>query len=149
MTSVELNKAIAANKLPSLIYLYGEEAFLLEESLTAVMNAVVDVASRDFNLLVISAKEVNAVDLIDTARTFPVFAARRMIVVKQAQNLSAAVLEALLPYIAAPVDECCLVFCADRIDKRKKFFQTFKKHGQLVEFKPLYANKIPPFVPTR
>ncbi|MCD6526231.1 MAG: DNA polymerase III subunit delta [Desulfuromonas sp.] len=149
MTPVELNKAIAANKLPPLIYLYGEEAFLLEESLTAIMDAVVDEASRDFNLLVTSGKEVDAVELIDTARTYPVFSARRLIIVKQAQNLSAAVIEGLLSYIVAPVDECCVVFCADRIDKRKKFFQTFKKHGELVEFKSLYANKIPPFVRDR
>lgn len=149
MTPIELHKAIKANKLPSLIYLYGEEAFLLDESLNLLIAAVVDDSARDFNLQVVSAKDVDPTSLMDTARTFPVFASRRMIVVKQAQQLNAAQLELLSHYIADPVDECCLVFSADKIDKRKKFFQTFKKKGELVEFKPLYANKIPAFVRDR
>lgn len=149
MTPVELHKAITAKKLPSLIYLYGEEAFLLDETLNRLITAVVDESARDFNLMVVSGKDVDPTGLMDTARTFPVFAAQRMIVVKQAQQLTAAQLEILSHYIAEPVAECCLVFCADKIDKRKKFFQTFKKKGELVEFKPLYANKIPAFVRDR
>lgn len=149
MTSNELYKAIRTNKLPSLILLYGEEAFLLDECLNSLIDTVVDKASRDFNLLVVSAKDVDPTDLMDTARTFPVFANRRLIVVKQAQQLTAAQLDILSSYISAPVDECCLVFCADKIDKRKKFFQQFKKKGELVEFKPLYPNKIPAFVRER
>lgn len=149
MTANELHKAITNNKLPSLIYLYGEEAFLLDEMLNRLISSVVDESSRDFNFLVLSGKEVDATSLMDTARTFPVFAARRMIVVKQAQQLNAGQLETLSHYINDPVSECCLVFCADKIDKRKKFFQLFKKKGELVEFKPLYANKIPAFVRER
>jgi len=149
MTANELHKAITTNKLPSLIYLYGEEAFLLDETLNRLVSAVVEESARDFNLLVLSGKEVDVTSLMDTARTFPVFASRRMIVVKQAQQLNAAQLELLSHYISDPVPECCLVFCADKIDKRKKFFQTFKKKGELVEFKPLYANKIPAFVRDR
>lgn len=149
MTPVELHKAILAKKLPSLIYLYGEEAFLLDECLNRLINAVVDESGRDFNLMVVSGKDVDPTSLMDTARTFPIFASRRMIVVKQAQQLTAAQNELLSHYITNPVDECCLVFCADKIDKRKKFFQTFKKKGELVEFKPLFANKIPAFVRDR
>jgi DNA polymerase-3 subunit delta len=146
MTPAELNKAISAHKLPSLLFLYGEEAFLLEEALKRLLDVAVDPATRDFNLLILSGKEADPALVVDTARTFPAFAQRRVIVIKQAQDLPAASLDALLPYVKAPVEECCLVFCADRIDKRKKFFQSFSKTGELVEFKPLFANKVPAFV---
>ncbi len=149
MTENELRTAAKKNKLPALICLYGEEAFLLGECLTYLIDTTLDKASRDFNLLVVGAKEVDPVDLMDTARTFPVFAAQRMIVVKQAHTLSAAQLDILIDYIAHPVAQCCLVLCADKIDKRKKFFQQFKKTGEMVEFKPLYQNKIPAFVHAR
>nr|WP_320050450.1 DNA polymerase III subunit delta [uncultured Desulfuromonas sp.] len=146
MTPADLHKAINSNKLPPLLFLFGEEAFLLEQSLKHLLNVAVDPATRDFNLLMLSGKEVDPTLVMDTARTFPAFAERRVIVIKQAQEISAANLEALLPYIQEPCDECCLVFCADRIDKRKKFFQRFSKTGELIEFKPLFANKIPAFV---
>lgn len=149
MTLVELNKAIAAQKLPALIYLYGEEAFLLEECLKTLVAAVVDDAMRDFNYLVVSGKELDPVSLIDVANTYPVFASKRMIVIRQAQNISVEKLETLQPYINNPAAECCLVFCADKIDKRKKFFQLFKKQGELIEFKPLYPDKIPAFIRER
>ncbi|MDY0190334.1 MAG: DNA polymerase III subunit delta [Desulfuromonas sp.] len=149
MTENELRTAAKNNKLPSLICLYGEEAFLLDECLTYLLDTTVDRANRDFNLLVVDAKEVVPADIMDTAKTFPVFAARRMIVVKQANNLNASQLDLLIDYIKHPVAECCLVLVANKIDKRKKFFQQFKKNGEMVEFKPLYANKIPAFVQGR
>ena len=149
MTANELRKAAGQNKLPSLIYLYGEEAFLLDECLNELIAATVAKGSRDFNFLVVGGKELDPTTIMDTARTFPVFAPRRMIVIKQAHTMSAAQLDLLATYIADPVAECCLVFCATKIDKRKKFFQLFKKHGELVEFKPLYPNKIPAFVRER
>ncbi|MEA3466579.1 MAG: DNA polymerase III subunit delta [Thermodesulfobacteriota bacterium] len=137
------------NKLPAMIFLYGEEAFLLDECLNVLIDSVVDETARDFNLLIMSAKDVDPTALMDTARTLPVFANRRLIIVKQAQHLLAAQLDILSGYISDPVDECCLVFCANKIDNRKKFFKQFKKKGELVEFKPLYPNKIPAFVRER
>jgi len=149
MSEKELRIAAKNKKLPALICLYGEEAFLLDECLNYLLDATLDKASRDFNLLVVGAKEVEPASLMDTARTFPMFVHQRMIVVKQAHNLRTDQLDLLLDYIADPVPECCLIFCADKIDKRKKFFQQFKKTGELVEFKPLYPNKIPAFVRER
>ena len=149
MTAAELLNAAKNKKLPPLIYLYGEEAFLLDECLNGLIDATVAQADRDFNFLQLSGKDVDPTNIMDIARTFPVFASRRMIVVKQAQVLLSAQLDILSSYISDPVEQCCLVFCADKIDKRKKFFQQFKKKGELVEFKPLYANKIPGFVQQR
>ncbi|OQY20601.1 MAG: DNA polymerase III subunit delta [Desulfobacteraceae bacterium 4572_35.1] len=146
MTDYELRKAAKNNKLPPLICLYGEEAFLLEECLTCLLDETLDKSSRDFNLLVINGRDVDPASLMDTAKTFPVFVQKRMIIVKQAQDLLAHQLDNLISYISDPVPECCMIFCANKVDKRKKFYQQFKKNGVLVEFKSLYANKIPPFV---
>ncbi len=45
--------------------------------------------------------------------------------------------------------ETVLVLTADKIDGRRKFYQLFKKHGCLVEFKKYYENQIPAFVRDR
>jgi DNA polymerase-3 subunit delta len=149
MNAAELSRAVAARKLPLLLFLHGEEAFLLQESLREVIDAAVAPDDRDFNLNVFSAGENPVSEILDAAYTYPVFAPRRCVVVKGAQRFSADEYDQLLKYVQKPLDSTCMVFCADKIDKRKKFFTNFKKHGELVEFKALYPNRIPGFVKER
>ncbi|MDD2558011.1 MAG: DNA polymerase III subunit delta [Desulfuromonadaceae bacterium] len=149
MNATELSRSVAAGKLPPLIFLYGEEAFLLQEALTEVCNAAVAPADRDFNLDQFSAQDDSVDEVLEAAYSYPVFAPRRCVIVRQAQAFNAAQYEQLLQYVKKPLDSTCLVLCAEKIDKRKKFFTTFKKHGELVEFKRLYPDKIPFFVERR
>ncbi|MDY0212509.1 MAG: DNA polymerase III subunit delta [Desulfuromonadaceae bacterium] len=149
MNAAELSRSVAAGKLPPLLFMYGEEAFLLQEALTEVSNAAVAPADRDFNLDQFSAQDSSVDEVLEAAYSYPVFAPRRCVIVRQAQAFNAAQYEQLLQYIKKPLDSTCLVLCADKIDKRKKFFITFKKHGELIEFKRLYPDRIPSFVERR
>jgi len=149
MNAAELGQAVAARKLPSLLFLYGEEAFLLHESLKEVIDAAVAPEDRDFNLDMFSAHDNSVEEILNAAYAYPVFAPRRCVVVKEAQRFNADEYAQLLKYIKNPLDSTCLVLCADKIDKRKKFFTNFKKCGELVEFKRFYPNRIPAFVKER
>ncbi len=146
MSPAELQKAINSNTLPELVYLYGTERFFLDRSLQQISDSLVPEDARDFNLQTFHAKECQVDDIVDSARTLPVFAPRRLVIVKGSDKFSAAELEALTRYIEEPVPESCLVFVGEKVDKRKKFFQNFQKKGALVEFKGLYENQIPSFV---
>ena len=146
MTHAELNRAIEGRNIPSLLFLYGEETFLVDRVVQRLRELVVPAEARDFNYTLFRGKETPVADLLDTARTLPVFSSHRLILVKEAHDLPAAALDGLLPYLSDPVPETVLVFVAEKIDGRKKFFQEFKKRGVLVEFKRLYDNQIPTFV---
>ncbi|MEJ2201689.1 MAG: DNA polymerase III subunit delta [Desulfuromonadaceae bacterium] len=146
MTPADLSRAIERKEFPNLLFLYGEETFLLEQSFRQLLGAALPVVDRDFNFNTLSARDVGCDDILEQARTFPVFAAQRLVLVKDAQQLAADDLEGLLPYLQDPSPETLLVFCADKIDGRRKFFQEFKKRGALVEFKKLYENQLPAFV---
>jgi DNA polymerase-3 subunit delta len=146
MTPVELDRNLAAHKIPPLLFLFGEETFSLERTLQRVLDLAVPPDTRDFNYNVYHGRESRAENILDTVRTLPLFAAHRMVLVKDAQNLAAAELEAFVPYLQDPMPETVLVFTADKIDRRKKFFQEFNKKGELVEYKKLYDNQIPAFV---
>ncbi|BCA80007.1 DNA polymerase III subunit delta [Desulfuromonas sp. AOP6] len=146
MTHVELLRAVDDGKVPSLIFLYGTETYLRDRCLETLRDALVPAEARDFNLTVCYGKDAAVENILDTASTFPVFSSRRLIIVKDAQLLSAAQLDAFLPYLSDAAPETVLVFVADKIDARRKFFQEFKKQGALVEYKPLYDNQIPTFV---
>ncbi|BCR05112.1 DNA polymerase III subunit delta [Desulfuromonas versatilis] len=146
MTPTELKRAIQARKIPELLFLYGEEGFYLDKAVQTIREALVAADTRDFNFSLYHGKTLQAEAVLDTARTLPVLASHRLVLIKDAQEIPAAQLEAFIPYLKDPVAETCLTFVGDKIDGRKKFFQEFKKHGALVEFKKLYENQIPAFV---
>lgn len=143
MTAEELFRNLKVGKIPELLFLYGKEAFLVQRAVRLVRKAVLESEKDDFNDNQFHGKEASAVNVIESARTLPVFAARRLVTVKDAHLLPAAELDALLPYLKDPVPETCLLFVADKVDSRRKFFQQFKKLGCMIEFKPLTERELP------
>lgn len=146
MSPSELQKLIRENNIPGLLYLFGSEQFFLERALKQLIDATVPEDARDFNFQVFHGKEARIETILDTVRTLPVFSPTRLVLIKDAEKLSTSDLDELILYVDNPVPEACLVLVGDKIDRRKKFFQTFQKKGALVEFKGLYENQIPSFV---
>jgi len=143
MTADELFRNLKAGKVPELLFLYGKEQFLVQRAVRIVRKAVLATDKDDFNDSQFYGKEAAAVDIVDAALTLPVFATRRLVTVKDAHLLPAAELEGLLSYLKKPVPETCLLFVAEKVDSRRKFFQQFKKLGCMVEFKSLAERDLP------
>ena len=146
MTSQEFEAVIKKGTIPTVCYLYGEESFLVDRATRLLLERAIDPSLKDFNFNVFYGNESKGVDIADTAQTLPMFADRRAVLVKRAENLSAAACEVLLPYIKNPATTTCLIFTGTKIDQRKKFFSELKKHGDLVEFKRMYDNKLSAFI---
>lgn len=149
MTQAELQRAIRDRRLPPVLCLHGEESFLAEQAWRAILETLVPPEARDFNFQQFPGRETRAEALLDAVRTLPVFTDRRLVLVKDAQELPAAELDALLDYLSDPVPESLLLLVCAKIDGRRKFFQALKKQQALVEFKRLYDNQIPGFVKER
>jgi DNA polymerase-3 subunit delta len=111
-----------------------------------LLDKAIDPSLKDFNLNVYFGNESKGVDILDAAQTLPMFAERRAVLVKRAEQLKAESLEVLLPYVLNPANTTCLLLTGTKIDQRKKFFVEFKKHGVIVEFKRLYEDKLPGFI---
>jgi len=146
MSLNQLQNIIQAGSLPCLILLYGQESYFLDEGLQAVRNAVVLPENRDFNLTLFHGKDFKAIDVVEQARTFPVFADRRLVIIKNVHEASAEQLDGLLAYIEDPVPETVLLLTAEKIDARRKVYQVLKKTGTAIEFKKIYENQLPSFV---
>jgi DNA polymerase-3 subunit delta len=142
----ELQKLIQAGQLPGLILLYGPESYFIDRGLAAVRAAVIDPAYADFNQVQFHGRDFKPVEVIDQARTLPVFAERRLVVIRGLDDASAAQLDGLLPYVEEPVDETVLLLTAGKIDARRKLFQRLKKRGLAIQFKAIYDNQLPTFV---
>jgi DNA polymerase III subunit delta len=146
LKQADLHMYLRDRSLPPLVLLHGEEDFLRDRALEQIRDATVPPEARDFNLNVYHGKDVKIQELLDSARTFPVFAPRRLIVLRDVDALAAADLETLLPYLRDPVPETVLLCTAEKFDGRRKFFQDFKKYGAVFEFRRIYDNQLPAFV---
>jgi len=146
MSLHELQNILQAGSLPGLILLYGQESYFVDKGLQAICNAVVRAEDMDFNLTRFHGKDFRPIDVIEQARTFPVFAERRLIIIKNVHEATANQLDGLLSYIEDPVPETVLLLTAEKIDARRKIFQLLKKTGKVIEFKKIYENQLPSFV---
>lgn len=123
---------------------YGD-SYLIEEAVQDIKAKVLSSAFKDMNYNSFDAKEADAETIISTAKTFPVMAQKRLIIVNRAETLSKSQQEALLAYIENPSTTTCLIFVvsADKIDKRLSFFSALDKANYLFYFKPPSDAQLP------
>lgn len=142
----EFVNAIDSGQIRPLYYLYGDEPYLMEKCIRQVQERLVTPDFRDFNLNVFYGTETKGDEIAEAAATLPMFADWRVVVVKKADALSSASLEALSSYVRNPSPSTCLVLQGEKIDQRKKFFTEIRKNGELVECKRFYENQLAAFV---
>ena len=146
MTPQEFEISLKKGVIPTVCFLYGDEQFLVERAVHALLERAIDPTLKDFNFNVYFGNESKGVDIVDAAQTLPMFSERRAVLVKRAEQLKAESLDVMLPYVQNPSPGTCLLLTGTKIDQRKKFFLEFKKLGVLVEYKRLYDNKVPGFI---
>jgi len=129
-----------------LYFFYGKERFLVDRAVDLVRGKVLDPRTRDFNYDLFQGKEATAAKVTQAARTLPMMAKRRLVLIRDADEMKADELNGLIAYVQKPCEETCLVFTGEKADQRIKFFGAFKKTGVLAKFEPLYENKLPGFV---
>ncbi len=133
-------------EVPLVCFLYGDEPFLVERAASALLERAIDPSLKDFNFNQYYGTDSKGTDILDAAQTLPMFADRRAVLVKRADQLKADACEQLLPYLKNPCPTTCLIMTGGKIDLRKKFFQEIKKLGYLSEHKKLYDNKLSGFI---
>ncbi|SNB45099.1 DNA polymerase III subunit delta [Geobacter sp. DSM 9736] len=146
MKPEEFEKAVQGGEAAAVYYLYGDEPYLIERAAKRLLDRVLHPDFRDFNYNLFYGNECKSEEILEAASTLPMFADRRVVLVKRSSGLPAATLEMLTPYIENPAPSSCLIFQGDKIDLRKKFFTSLKKQGALVEFRRLYENQIVSFI---
>lgn len=142
----EFERDIREGDIGPLYYVYGDEPYLVERGVKRLLERAVSPDFREFNLTVFYGGEAKGDEIIEAAQTLPMFAERRVVLVRKSGALSAAALEMLAGYVQDPVPSTCLVFQGEKIDQRKKFFVELKKNGSLVEYKRPYENQLGPFI---
>ena len=114
-----------------------------------IKSSAIQPEAKDFNLETLYGDETSAKNIIETAETLPAFSERRLLIIKRLDALPTRQQEALLPYLAKPCPTTCLVLVAEKIDQRKKFFQTLKTQAELIPCQSLKESQVPGWIKQR
>src|SRR3982751_1637536 len=107
-----LRKAIQDRSFASVYYLYGDDDFLKEEGLKQLLAAVVDPATRDFNLDLRRGADLDGETLGVLLGTMPMMAERRVVVVRDVGALKKEARAVLDRYLERPASDTLLVLLA-------------------------------------
>ena len=102
-------RSIREKQFASVYYVHGEDDFLKDDAVRQLTAAVVEPATRDFNLEVRRGSEIDAGTLASLVDTPPMMAERRMVIVRDVGALKKDARAALDRYLHRPAAETVLV----------------------------------------
>ncbi len=148
---------LSKDKLWPLYFLYGEESYKIEEFVESIQEKFTGKSGAKAGI-VLEKKDgfsMASEELIEICQTQDLFSGfqnkveKRILWVRNADKIQglekiSTLLEKEPEYFSKT--QVCLLLSADSVDQRKKFFTWAKKHGLLLEFKPIKEFDLPGWV---
>ncbi|MBV9210566.1 MAG: DNA polymerase III subunit delta [Acidobacteria bacterium] len=134
----DLKRALKAGRVEPLYLLFGAEDYLREKAARAISDAALhDAPLREFNEASFSLINTDVQQAIAAAEQLPMMSARRVVRISDFHKLREADEDALLRYLARPVESSVVIFTSDELDKRRKLSKTLLDACVSVEFAAL------------
>lgn len=126
MNFADLQKEIQKKQFKPVYILHGEESYYIDELVAEFEKQVLTEEEKSFNMSVFYGKDSEFKQILDAVKQFPMLAERRLVIVKEAQELKT--LENLAAYFERPVPTSVLVIAHKHksLDKRKKWVKTLE-----------------------
>ncbi len=150
-----------AGQVAPVYLLMGEESYTADQVLATIRQAVLTGGFASFNEEKQVAGEVDVGRVIASARTLPMMAARKLIVVRSLERWEsrspdaeataepqddgdrASPLDRLAEYASEPVSSTCLVLVGAKLDGRRKLVTQARKGAWLVSCEPVPRGALP------
>ncbi len=115
---------IKLKQVAPIVVLHGDEAYFIDLISDYISDTLLDESEKEFNETIVYGKDASAENIVAIARSYPMMAERRVVIIKEAQAFKD--LEKLEPYFNKPVSSTVLVICYKygTLDKRKKVFKS-------------------------
>ena len=137
---------LKSRKFSPIYVLMGDESYYIDQISDYIATHVLSPEERDFNQTVCFGSDVNAIQVTDMARRYPMMSEYQVIIVKEAQNIRS--LDALEKYLKNPVKSTILVWCHKngKIDARKKVVGLAQTVGVVFESQKLRDYQLTEFI---
>ena len=154
MTPAQAVEQARKGELLPLYLVAGEERLLRDEVVRELRAASLGGGVAAFNEDKFTAGESAVDTILSAARTVPMMAPRRFVLVRSAERWDSAEAEGspfdrMAEYAGAPVDSTCLIIVATKIDGRRKLMTQARKQGFLVACEPLDSRSLPGWIADR
>lgn len=141
-------------KEPEMIYyLHGEESYLLDHAVQAVIDLAAPDGLNDFNYDAFHAKDASGDALRAAVETLPFMCKRRIVLLRDLQVMDLKRLDALEDYFTNPSPTTCLIIHAmtaeKKVDGRLGIIKKLKKAADVCEFKSFYSKDVEDFIKKR
>lgn len=153
----KLTKTDILENPPPIIFLYGADAFSIDEFYSSLIKQLIKTDEDFFDYIYIDADDSSQDLVATTASQIPMFAQKRIVVVRRFHHFFADkrkknnVLPALKRYLENPNDSTILILLAQlentKIDLTKSPYNLIKEYS--IEFPTVYENQLAKWVVNR
>ncbi len=139
-------RELKAGSFQPVYLLMGEEPYYIDQVSDYIENHALTEADKVFNQTIFYGKDSSAVDIVHEAEQYPMMAERRLVIVKEAQELDK--LSTLEAYVEHIQPSTIMVICHKykSVDKRLKLVKLIEKAGVVMETKKLYDYQMPSWI---
>ena len=142
-------KALKAKAFSPVYYFYGEDEYLKGEAVHELIESAVERATRDFNLDVRGASDLDAESIGSLLGTPPMMADRRVVVIREVANLkkdARAALDRHLERVAANGATDVIAVLVAQGGEKAKADKVLERLSGANEFAPLLAGRVPKWI---
>jgi DNA polymerase III subunit delta len=137
-------KSIRERAFAPVYYVHGDDDYLKEDAVRQLIAAVVDPATRDFNLEILRGGEIDAGTLGSLLDTPPMMAEWRMVVVRDVGALKKDTRGAIDRYLVRPSPDTVLVLVTLGVGSKPD--KGFEAVALSVGFDPLTEDRVPKWI---
>ncbi len=129
MSLSQLQKDIKAGNIYPVYLLHGEESYLIDEAAELLESHLLEDNEKAFDQQILYGMDINARYVIEQLMLFPLLASRRVVLIREAQQLED--LKELDNYASRPAPSSVLILChkGKSLDKRTRLYDAIKQKG--------------------
>jgi len=145
VTHEQVLSDLKAGKYKNIYLLHGDEPYFIDTLVAWMEHHILTEDAQAFNQTVVYGKDVDYKAIIDEARQFPLMSDKRVIIVKEAQEMKT--LKDLSDYAKRPVPHTILILVHKHKTFDKRLALAKALSDQLVfESKKMYDNQLPAWI---
>ena len=152
-----LHLAVKHKKFAPVYVFYGNEEFLIEESIKTVVENAIDDGLREFNFDTVYGNEIDIQGLLSLLLLLPVMSQKRVVVMRNSEKflnkLSRSKKEKdatlFINYLKKPNPDTILIIVLNEVDSEKEIYKKLFELAEVVELKAPYDWQIPSWIARR
>jgi len=124
---------LEAKRYKPFYLLMGEEPYYIDKLCRFMSEHILTPEEQGFNQITLYGSDVTALQIIETARRYPMMAARQVVIVREGQQVKD--IDKLEVYLRQATDPTILVVCypGKTVDKRTAFYKAALSKGVVLE----------------